>query len=390
MQRDRVVDLRADMALSEELAQGVAAGGADHVLVPDMTGAGKLVGQHDSAAWAMRGVRSGLDQSGGMKECVIAPGDGAAGMIPAVDVLELDAENRALEAVHAGVPADFVVVVAAAHAVLAQHPGTLGQLVGVGCDHAGVARRAQILGGIKAEGGRIAEAAGFYALPLRAPGLGGVFDELEPVRSFRDGQRPSNRRTGRRDARAGCALTSAPRGPSRTASTADGVEVEGGRVDVGQQRRGPGAEDGADRGEEAEGSGDDGRAGADSGGGQGQPESVGARGAAHGVGHAQLDSGGFFKGGYRIAENELLRLKHLPDRVQQLLVERAVLAFEVQHGHRLGGCGWASLRIRRGVHNPMLAAEWLSRSQNRNRETQCMDREKPKIRAEIIIATKQG
>ena len=81
-------------------------------------------------------------------------------------------------------------------------------------------------------------------------------------------------------------------------------------------------------------------AGADAGGGQRQPESVGARGAADGVGHAQLRSGGLFKGGYRLAKNELLRLKHMPDRVQQFLVERAVLALEVQHGHGLGRCGW--------------------------------------------------
>jgi hypothetical protein len=55
--------------------------------------------------------------------------------------LSLTVENGALEAVHARVPAHLVVVVAAAHAVLAQHLRALGQLVGIGGDHAGITRR---------------------------------------------------------------------------------------------------------------------------------------------------------------------------------------------------------------------------------------------------------
>src|ERR1019366_1624387 len=116
-------------------------------------------------------------------------------LIPAVDVAELDPEDCTLEAVHARVPADLVVIVAAAHAVLAQHLHALGQFVGVGGDHAGVSGCTQILGWIKAESGDVAKAAGLapqrrrpvagdpavYAVPLRAPGLGGVFNEFEPM-----------------------------------------------------------------------------------------------------------------------------------------------------------------------------------------------------------------
>ncbi len=40
------------------------------------------------------------------------------------------------------------------------------------------------------------------------------------------------------------------------------------------------------------------------------------------MGHAQLPGRGALKGGYRLAENKLLRLKHRLDRVQQFLVER--------------------------------------------------------------------
>ncbi len=77
--------------------------------------------------------------------------------------------------------------------------------------------------------------------------------------------------------------------------------------------------------------------GDDSGGGQSQPEGVGARGAADGVGHAQLLRSGFFKGGNRLTQNELLRGQDLAEGLHEFPVEGLILALEVQHGHRLGG-----------------------------------------------------
>jgi len=115
------------------------------------------------------------------------------------------------------------------------------------------------------------------------------------------------------------------------------AEVEGGGVDVGEEWCGSGAEDGADGGEEAEGGGENSVAGADVGGGQREPESISTRGAADGVGYAQLDGGGFFKGGDGLAENELAGFEDIAERLEKLAVERLVLAFEVQHGDRLGG-----------------------------------------------------
>ena len=110
------------------------------------------------------------------------------------------------------------------------------------------------------------------------------------------------------------------------------VEIEGGGVDVGEDGSGSGAEDGADGGEEAERGGDDGVAGADAGGGQRQPEGVGAGGAADGVGHAELLGGCAFKCGDRLTEDKLLRLQYMADGFEQFVVERLVLAFEVEHG----------------------------------------------------------
>jgi len=40
-----------------------------------------------------------------------------------------------------------------------------------------------------------------------------------------------------------------------------------------------------------------------------------------------------------LAKDELLRLKHMAERLQQFLVERTVLALEVQHGNGLGFYG---------------------------------------------------
>ena len=332
MERDGVVDLRADFALGEELAQAVAAGGADDVLMPDVAGAAHFLRKYD----AVGGIGAGLDQSRGMKERVIAAGDGAAELVPAVDVLELDGEDGALEAVHAGVPADFVVVVAAAHSVLAQHAGALGDFIGVGGDHAGVARGAEVLGGIKAEGGGIAESAGMNALPFGSPGLRGVFNELE-IALFCDAGEGGEigalavEMDGENGAD-GCGLRAVENG-----FDGGGAEVEGGGFDVGEEWRGAGAEDGADGGEEAEGGGDDGVAGADAGGGKREPECVSARGAADGVGHAQLRFSGALEDGNLLTQNELAGIEDSAERLEEFVVERLVLALEVEHGDRLGG-----------------------------------------------------
>ena len=115
-----------------------------------------------------------------------------------------------------------------------------------------------------------------------------------------------------------------------------GIEVEGGGVDIGEDGGGPGAENGADRGEEAEGGGDDGVARADSGCGQGQPESVGARGAADGVGHAQVRGRLRSKAATGSPRINCCVCSTCPRASSKFLMERLVLAFEVQHGHGLG------------------------------------------------------
>ena len=65
---------------------------------------------------------------------------------------------------------------------------------------------------------------------------------------------------------------------------------------------------------------------------------------------------------YRLAKNELLRLKHTAHSFQQFLVDRFVLPFQVEHryGHRLSGWTriWGSYRrVCSILHLTMLAAD---------------------------------
>ncbi len=53
------------------------------------------------------------------------------------------------------------------------------------------------------------------------------------------------------------------------------------------------------------------------------------------MGHAQMGGCLALKFGYRLTKDKLLRLEYMPEGIQQLLVERLVLALEVQHGDGL-------------------------------------------------------
>ena len=67
--------------------------------------------------------------------------------------------------------------------MLAQHLHPFGQFRGIRRHHAGIARRAQVLGGIKAEGRNIAQPARLDATPLRAPRLRRIFDYFHAMLS---------------------------------------------------------------------------------------------------------------------------------------------------------------------------------------------------------------
>src|ERR1700733_5166937 len=120
-QGGRGIALRADLARGEKLAQLVPPGCPDHILMPHVSAEGDLFGQHQAVAR----IRTGFGQSCRAKKLVIASGHTAPCLVPVFNVPKLDREHRSLKTVHARVPAHFIVVIPAPHAMLAQHAHSL-------------------------------------------------------------------------------------------------------------------------------------------------------------------------------------------------------------------------------------------------------------------------
>ena len=156
-----VVDLGADAVGGEVGAEVVAARGADDVLVEDMGGAG--VGPGEDHAVGDGGGVGGGGHGGdacGEEELVVAGGELAAALVPGGEVLEFHFKDGGLQGVEAGVPAELVMEVAAAHAVGAQHAAALLKLGGAGGEEASIAKGGEILGWVEGEGGGVSEGSG--------------------------------------------------------------------------------------------------------------------------------------------------------------------------------------------------------------------------------------
>ncbi len=218
--------------------------------------------------------------------------------------------------------------------MLAQHAGSFGEVGGICGHHAGITRRAQVFGGIEAEGSRVTQGPGAHPLPSSAPGLGCILDDSY-LKSFAKTRKRIKLNTLAVEVDGENGANWSLLGSIQPSFHVNWVKIEGGWIDVGEDRSGSGAQNGADRGEETERSSDDGIAGADSCGDKSQPKGIGTGGAADGVGHAQMGGGLALEFGYRLTKDKLLRLEYPPEGIQQLLVERLVLALEVQHGDGL-------------------------------------------------------
>ena len=105
VQREGVMEGTADLVGLEMLFQIVAARMADDVKVINAFGVAGFL-------WQLKRSVS--------KQFVIAMSDASAFAGPVIKVLEFDAEHRALDAFHAIIVADFVVVIADTGAVFAQ------------------------------------------------------------------------------------------------------------------------------------------------------------------------------------------------------------------------------------------------------------------------------
>jgi hypothetical protein len=151
-------------------------------------------------------------------------------------------EHRGLDLIHARDGAVDLADVALAPAVHAQQPGPV-EHVRVAREHrAGIAERAEVLGRIEAEGGRVAQCADQPAVVAGAVGLCAVLEHLEPVPA----RGPQDRVHG-----GGLAVQvdDQDRLCRGTGVTLDLRGVEGVRVgvDVAEHRPGAGRHDGGDR-----------------------------------------------------------------------------------------------------------------------------------------------
>ena len=174
---------------------------------------------------------------GGAEELIVAGGEVAALLVPLGKVGEFDFEDGGLDGVEAGVPADFVVEVAALHAVGSEGAGVVVDGGGAGGDEAGVSEGAEILCGVEAEGRGVAEGSGGDFVPGGSEGLGCVFDEEELVAVLKGGEGvPVGAlavEVDGEDGFDGWADVSAEDGLD-----GGGGEVEGSGVDVGEERGG--------------------------------------------------------------------------------------------------------------------------------------------------------
>src|SRR5438093_111597 len=157
--RTRIVNGRAHAARGQRLADPVASVDVDDEEGVDALGVRVLRGEVDARAGEPRAVQTGD----------LLPARG-----PRREVPQLDAQDGALEPLHAVVVTDTVMEVAARLAVVAQRPRQLSDLVAVRGERAALAVGAAALGGVEAEGGRLAEAADAPTLVARSVRLAGI------------------------------------------------------------------------------------------------------------------------------------------------------------------------------------------------------------------------
>ena len=156
--------------------------GADYILVEDVLCLGRGCGQSkrmrciDICRCSARAGESGL-----LQKMIVGCRDLAAALVPLLDETQFDAQHRALDSVHAGVPANLLVVVAAGRTVIPQPLHVLAHIKVHGGRGSGIAKCAEILGWVKAEGRGASQGSGMAPIPCGSKGLRGIFDDHELV-----------------------------------------------------------------------------------------------------------------------------------------------------------------------------------------------------------------
>src|SRR5208282_5208377 len=100
---------------------------------------------------------------------------------PFLQMLQLHTEHGALDAFHAVIESDLIVIIAHGGTMLAQGAGAFVKSGVVGHKRAAFTASAEIFSGIKTEAGNYAERADGFAFVFRPVRLAGVLDERQLV-----------------------------------------------------------------------------------------------------------------------------------------------------------------------------------------------------------------
>ena len=240
----------------------------------------------------MVGFRLGLQQghgAGGSSACLSEAGIGKQLVvrvrpltplgIPLLEMRHLDPQNGGLDGIQPAVGPNLLVVVPSSATMVAQHDHPFRQFWIIGCERSGIAKRAEVLGGIETERRGRCHRSRFVPSPGRAHRLGRIFDDDQLVLGSKTAEG--------RHVRALAVKVDWQNGPPAGRRAFEfpfdqgRVEIESLWIDVHKYRARPRANNAAGSGKEAKGGGDYLISGSYACGSQGQPQGIGARGASH-------------------------------------------------------------------------------------------------------------
>src|SRR6516225_4680264 len=101
--------------------------------------------------------------------------------VPGIEVTQLHAQHRRVQAIEAAADAFYLVDILVESAVIGPHPDSANQIFVLTHDSPGIAVRAEVLAGIKAEARGVSEGAHALSAPRRAVCLGGILDHFQIV-----------------------------------------------------------------------------------------------------------------------------------------------------------------------------------------------------------------
>src|SRR5262245_23385073 len=315
VERDRVVDLARDAARRQMAPQRLPPRDADHVLVEDVRRA-----RGDGRE------RHLVLQARGAEELVVVSRAGAAGGVPALDVLELDGEDGCLDRVESAVEPDLEVLVATLSSVGPQAAHPRRQRIVPGDHQPGVSDGPEVLGRVEAQTGEVA-VADAPAVARRTDRLRGVLHDGEAMTPRDRVERPHVAALSvevHRQERAGVLGQSHRRHRE--------AEVRG--IDVGEDRRRTQPDDRGGRREEAEGRGHDLVSRTHVEGHERQEERVGSRGDADRMAHAEVLGDRRLEASDRLAQDVAAAPQDLQHRGLELGPDLAVLGAEIEERDR--------------------------------------------------------